>query len=58
MPRGEGDEAGTDGSRTAPKTPETQVLFRGPHGATGATREIKLTNQFKDNKGHGWLEKK
>ena len=45
-----------------PKTPEppAQILtiFRGPKGATGATREIKLTNEFKEDKGHGWLEKK
>ena len=30
----------------------------GPRSATGATREIKLTNEFKEKKGHGWLEKK
>jgi len=36
---------------------EGVTLFRGPRDATGATREIKLTNEFKEDKGHGWLEK-
>ena len=35
---------------------EGVTLFRGPRDATGATREIKLTNEFKEDKGHGWLE--
>lgn len=41
-----------------PEPPDQiETIFRGPKGATGATREIKLTNEFKENKGHGWLEK-
>ena len=32
---------------------QIQTIFRGPKA-----REIKLTNEFKQDKGHGWLEKK
>ena len=37
---------------------QIETIFRGPDGATGATREIKLTNEFKEEKRHGWLEKR
>ncbi len=37
---------------------KTETVFRGPKGATGAPREITLTNEFKEDKGHRWLEKK
>jgi len=33
------------------------MLFRGPDGATGATREITLRHDdYKDDKKHRWLE--
>ena len=36
-----------------PETPaQIETIFRGPKA-----REIKLTNEFKQDKGHGWLEK-
>ena len=47
-----------DGARPSPTGRIETTIFRGPRDATGATREIKLTNEFKDDKGHGWLEKK
>jgi len=50
---GDREREGTRPSPTEP--PETQTIFRGPRGATGATSEIKLTNEFKEDKGHGWL---
>ncbi len=35
----------------------TETIFRGPDGATGATREIALTHDdYKEDKHHGWLE--
>jgi len=47
----------TGGRGRSLQPPETKALFRGPRAATGATQEIKLTNEFKKDKGHGWLEK-
>jgi len=32
---------------------QIETIFRGPKA-----REIKLTNEFKQDKRHGWLEKK
>jgi hypothetical protein len=34
----------------------TQILFRNPAHATGATREIALTNEYKPEKRHPWLD--
>ena len=36
--------------------PATQILFRGPRRATGPTREIALTNEYKPEKNHAWLD--
>jgi len=36
----------------------TETVFRGPKSATTAPREITLTNEFKEDKGHRWLEKR
>ncbi|MCK5832277.1 hypothetical protein KAH81_01265 [bacterium] len=49
-----------EGTRPSPTEPPAQIetIFRGPRDATGATREIKLTKEFKEDKGHGWLEKR
>jgi len=48
------------GGETAPLDTQelAETVFRGPKSATTAPREITLTNEFKQDKGHGWLEKK
>jgi len=39
------------------ETETMQTIFRGPSGATGATRQIALAHdEYKDDKRHGWLE--
>ena len=38
------------------ETTVTETIFRGPDGATGATRQIALLHDdYKPDKRHGWL---
>ena len=43
-------------SRGATMGETTETIFRGPRRATGATREIALTNEYKPEKNHSWLD--
>jgi len=47
-----------EGTRPSPtETTVTETIFRGPEGATGATRQIALVHDdYKPDKRHGWLE--